>query len=63
MPGSLESSKDRTGYVLSSADDSCEWYHRAAISSRRAHRASTVAVQSIAAAIPVAAVIEPHNVQ
>lgn len=27
----------------------------------RAHRASAVAVQSVAAAIPVAAVIEPHN--
>ncbi|HEX6075437.1 MAG TPA: DUF4231 domain-containing protein [Micromonosporaceae bacterium] len=64
VANSLESSESsefpaEPSYALGIADGSYEWYRRAAIRSRRNHRISAVALQVIAAAIPVSAVIAP----
>jgi Protein of unknown function (DUF4231) len=48
-------------YAIRVANDSYVWYKRAAIRSRRHHRWSAIAIQVLAAAIPVAAVINPDN--
>jgi hypothetical protein len=48
-------------YAIGVADDSYDWYKRAAIRSRRHHRWSAIGIQVLAAAIPVAAVINPNN--
>src|SRR5262245_8361827 len=43
------------------ANDSYDWYKRAAIRSRANHRWSAVAIQVVAASIPVSAVFDPTN--
>jgi hypothetical protein len=50
-----------SGYAMGVADASYDWYRSAAIRSRRLHRSSAVALQIVAAAIPVAAVVWPRN--
>ena len=48
-----------SNYAIGLADGSYEWYRAAAIRSRRAHRATAIGLQVIAAAIPVFAVVAP----
>jgi len=48
-------------YALSVADNSYQWYSKAARRSRRLHRLSAGILQVVAAAIPVAAVLWRHN--
>src|SRR5689334_22918014 len=57
----MDSDAPTPQYALSVANDSYDWYRRAAIRSRRHHRWSAVAIQVLAAAIPVAAVMNPDN--
>ena len=48
-------------YAINIANSSYEWYRSAAIRSRCLHRWSTTALQVVAAAIPVTAVVWPRN--
>jgi hypothetical protein len=52
---------DETTFAVDLADGSYAWYKTAAIRSRRAHRASAIAIQTLAAAIPITAVFQPDN--
>jgi len=61
MDTASESFGTEDTYAEQLAEGSYSWYKRAAINSRRYHRASAVLVQIIAAAIPVAAVIAPKD--
>lgn len=48
-------------YAMQIAGGSYDWYRQAAIKSRFYHRSTAIAIQVIAAAIPVAAVVAPGN--
>ncbi|WP_091409867.1 DUF4231 domain-containing protein [Friedmanniella luteola] len=48
-----------SAYAMRVADESYGWYRKAAIRSRRAHRISAVAIQIVAASIPVSVAIAP----
>ncbi|WP_199779925.1 DUF4231 domain-containing protein [Streptomyces sp. LaPpAH-108] len=50
-----------SGYALSLADGSYAWYRRAAIKARRFHRAAETLLLLVSAAIPVSAVVSPHD--
>lgn len=56
-----DSQSGGTGYAIRVADDSFAWYRTAAIRSRRFHRLSAVSLQAAAAAIPLAAVLNPSS--
>lgn len=49
------------GYAMQVANDSYDWYKKAAIKSRIFHRWTAVTIQVIAAAIPVTAAIDPRS--
>src|SRR5690348_1917452 len=50
-----------SSYALSVADKSYDWYMTAAKKSRFYHRLTAIAIQLIAAAIPVSAAISPDS--
>ena len=50
-----------TGYAMSVADESYEWYKSHAIRSRRSYRAAEIAVLIMSGAIPLAVAIRPGN--
>lgn len=48
-------------YARDVADKSYDWYKKAAIRSRRAHRTSAIAIQVVAASIPVSVALAPSE--
>ena len=48
-------------YARDVADKSYDWYKKAAIRSRRAHRTSAIAIQIVAASIPVSVALAPSE--
>jgi hypothetical protein len=61
MIASSNAFPEEPSYALGLANGSYEWYKLAAIRSRRGHRISAIAIQMIAAAIPISAVIASRN--
>ncbi|ACU69444.1 hypothetical protein Caci_0494 [Catenulispora acidiphila DSM 44928] len=53
--------RQESSYALGLANGSYDWYRQAAIHARQRHRISAIGSQVAAAAIPVSAVIAPHN--
>ncbi|MFJ5015477.1 DUF4231 domain-containing protein [Streptomyces griseoluteus] len=49
------------GYAMSLADGSYTWYRQAAIKARRLHRVAETLLLLVSAAIPVSAVVSPHD--
>lgn len=60
-PAPHHGSVPESAYAIKLADDSYDWYLRAAIKARRYYRLSETLQLVISAAIPVAAVLSPGN--
>jgi len=61
MDSGNHADQERLSYAFNLANESYQWYHVAAIRSRRNHRISSIVVLIVAAAIPVSAAISPKN--
>jgi hypothetical protein len=53
--------REKAGYAMTLANNSYDWYRKAAIRSRRYYRISETALLIVAAAIPATAAVAPGN--